>query len=151
GSRPLHFGHTSITWLVPGGGRGRGTAPSAGGGRQGAPAGVAGGPRVDRAQIETIIADIADLGFWGVELFGNAVTAMEDQGTIGSLLSKHRDLPLIAIVASPNCGDPNKLKDSIDLMISQGKAAKKYGAKIVLMNASGGRRDDTYNFAENKA
>jgi inosose dehydratase len=153
--RPLHIGHTGITWTSPGGGRGRGGAPPGGaaaaGGRQGPPPGVAGGPRVNPEQIETIIRDIADLGFWGVELFGNAVTGMEDHGTIGDLLSKHHDLPLISIVASPNCGDPAKLQDSIDLMVSQGKVARKYGARIVLMNASGGRRDESYNFAEHKA
>jgi inosose dehydratase len=152
-ARPLHIGHTSITWLSFGGGRGRGSAtpqpPAPAGARP--PAGTAGGPPVDPVQIETIIRDIADLGFRGVELFGNAVTGMEDQGTIGSLLKKHRNLPLISIVSSPDCGDPAKLKPSIDLMLTQATAAKKYGAKIVLMNASGGRRDASYNFADHKA
>ena len=145
-ARTLQIGHTSITWLSFGGG-GR-----AQGGRQGAtPAGTSGGPAVNKEQIDTIIGDIADLGFWGVEVFGNAVTGLEDQGTIGVLLKKHHDLPLISIVASPNCGDRSKLKESIDLMITQGKAAKKYGASIVLMNASGARRDASYNFADNKS
>ena len=133
--RPLHIGHTSITWVPPGGGgRGRGATPA-----------------IDPAHIENIIRDIDDLGFWGVELFGNAVTGMEDHGTVGNLLSRHHDLPLISIVASPNCGDPDKLKDSIDLMVSQGRVAKKYGAKIVLMNASGARRDASYKFGEHQA
>jgi inosose dehydratase len=153
-TRPLHIGHTSITWIsFGGGGRGRAAAatPPPAGRQGGAPAGTAGGPPVDPEQIDTIIRDIADLGFWGLEVFGNAVTGLEDQGTIGALLKKHHDLPLISIVASPNCGDKSKLKDSIDLMITQGKAAKKYGATIVLMNASGARRDASYNFADNKA
>lgn len=151
--RKLLIGHTSITWMTFGGGSRGGAAPKAAAGAaesKGAPAGVSGGPPVDVDQIETIIRDISGLGYYGVELFGNAVVAMDAYGGVGRLLHKYHDLPLISIVASPECADPAKLKESIRIMVEQGTAAKKQGARIVLMNASG-RRDANYNFNEHKA
>src|SRR5262245_32570254 len=129
-TRKLHIGHTGITWpgtLGRRGGPGQapgapGPAPGApdpasptGGGRGGDPAmlGVASGPPVDAAQLENIIRDVSELGFWGVELFGNAVAGMEANGGIGQLLTKYNNLPLIAIVASPSIGDAERLKNSI--------------------------------------
>jgi len=156
--RKLHIGHTSITWLDFGGGgrsaagRGAAGAKAAGGGQGGrAPAGVGGGPAVDPALVETIIRDISGLGFWGVELFGNVPVVMEDNAALGQLLHQYNNLPLISIVSSPNCGDPAQLKESIQTMVVQATAAKKAGARIVLMNASGGRRDASYNFNAHKA
>jgi inosose dehydratase len=155
-ARKQHIGHTSITWLNFGGGGARGArgagAPKAAppkGGRAGA--GVAGGPPVDPEVVETIVRDISGQGFWGVELFGNVAPAMEDSGGLGKLLDKYNHLPLISIVASPECNNPDGLKESIRIMTEQATAAKKFGAKIVLMNASGGRRDASYNFQEHKA
>ena len=149
--RKLLIGHTSITWLTFGGGGSRGgAAAKAAPAPVRTPAGVAGGPPVDVDLIETIIRDISGLGFYGVELFGNAAAAMDADGSLARLLHKYHDLPLISIVASPECADPAKLKDSIQIMVEQGKAAKKQGARIVLMNASG-RRGQDYNFSEHKA
>jgi inosose dehydratase len=146
------IGHTGITWMTFGGAAPRrGGAPPAGAaGAAPAPAGVDGGPPVDVNLVETIIRDISGLGYHGVELFGDAVAGMEAHGGVGRLLQKYGDLPLIAIVASPNCSDPARLKESIQTMVKQGTAAKKHGARIVLMNASG-RRGQDYNFNEHKA
>lgn len=113
--------------------------------------GVASGPPVDAAQIENIVRDVSELGFWGVELFGNAVAGLEAQGGVGQLLAKYNNLPLIAIVASPSIGDADRLKASIATMVSQATVAKKYGCRIVLMNASGGRRDASFDFNANKS
>jgi inosose dehydratase len=150
----VHIGHTSITWLTFGGPpRGAAAAKPAGGSApQGgrAPAGVSGGPPVDPALVETIVKDISGLGFWGVEVFGNVPIVLEPEG-MSQLLKKYNNLPLISIVSSPNCGDPAKLNESIQTMVEQGKAARKCGAKIVLMNASGGRRDASYDFKQHKA
>jgi inosose dehydratase len=152
--RKLLIGHTGITWMNFGGGGRRGAPPPgagvAGAARPQLPAGVSGGPPLNVNETETIIRDISSLGYHGVELFGNAVEGMEAYGGLGKLLQKYNNLPLIAIVASPDCGDPARLKPSLDLMVSQGKAAKKQGARIVLMNASG-RRGPDYNFNANKA
>lgn len=156
-ARKQHIGHTSITWLSFGGGGGarRGAAaaktapPSGQGGR--ATAGVAGGPPVDPELVDTIVRDVSGLGFWGLELFGNVAPVLEPDGGLGRVLRKYNNLPLISIVSSPECANPAGLKDSIRIMQEQAKAAKKYGARIVLMNASGGRRDASYNFQEHKA
>jgi inosose dehydratase len=129
------IGHTGITWMTFGGGASRG--------------GVA-KPAVDVDQIETIVRDISGLGYHGVELFGDAVAGMDAYGGIGRLLQKYNTLPLIAIVASPDCAAPARLKGSIQTMVEQGSAARKQGARIVLMNATG-RRDANYNFNEHKA
>jgi inosose dehydratase len=140
--RKLLIGHTGITWMnFGGGGPRRGAAPTAG---------VAGGPPVDVEEVETIIRDISSLGYHGVELFGNTVADMDAYGGVGPLLKKYNNLPLIAIVASPECAFPGRLKASIQTMVAQGTVAKKLGARIVLMNASG-RRGQDYNFNENKA
>ena len=116
--RKLLIGHTGITWMTFGGGPARG--------------GAAGGPAVDVNRIETIIRDISGLGYHGVELFGDAVADMEAYGGLGRVLLKYNNTPLIAIVASPNCGVPARLKESIQTMVQQGTAAKKQGARIVL-------------------
>ena len=134
--RKLPIGHTGITWMTSGGGAARG--------------GAAGGPAVNVDQIETTVRDISGLGYYGVELFGDAVAGMEAYGGVGRLLQKYNNLPLIAIVASPNCGAPARLKESIQTMVEQATAAKKQGARIVLMNATG-RRDANYSFNEHKA
>jgi inosose dehydratase len=147
-ARKLHIGHTSITWLSFGGSSaGRGAAVA----NPGAAAAVSGGPLVDAAQIETIVRDISSLGFWGVEVFGNVGPALEPRGGLGQLLQQYHSLPLISIVASPECGDPAGLKESIQIMVEQATVARKYGARIVLMNASGGRRDASYDFNAHKA
>jgi len=159
-ARKLHIGHTSITWLSFGGGGRSAAGRSAAGANPAkaaaAPGGrvsasVSGGPAVDAAQVETIVRDISSLGFWGVEVFGNAPAALETTGGIGRLLRKYNNLPLISIVASPDCADPAGLKESIQTMAEQAAVAKKYGARIVLMNASGGRRDASYDFKAHKA
>jgi inosose dehydratase len=151
--RKLQIGHTGITWMDFTGGRARGarggaTQPPAGG-QAGIPAGVASGPPVNIEEIETIVRDVSSLGYYGVELFGNGVLGMENYGGLGKLLEKYNNLPLIAIVASPSIND--RLKESVKSMVDQGTVAKKYGCRIALMNASGGRRDENYNFVENKA
>jgi inosose dehydratase len=130
--RKLPVGHTGITWMTFGGSR------------------PPGAPSADAGQLETIIKDISGLGYYGVELFGDAVLAMEANGGIGPLLRKYNNLPLVAVVASPECAVPDRLKESIQTMVRQGEAARKQGARIVLMNASG-RRGQDFNFSEHKA
>jgi len=103
-ARKLHIGHTSITWLSFGGGSGAGRG-AAGANPAGAAA-VSGGPAVDAALVEAIVRDISSLGFWGVEMFGNVGPALEPSGGLGQLLQKCNGLPLISIVASPDCADP---------------------------------------------
>src|SRR6266567_8858348 len=71
----LHVGHTGLTWIPLGG---RITPPPAI------------NPMVDPQYVQAAIRDIAGLGFYGIELFGNQIEAMEAQDGIGVLLEKYR-------------------------------------------------------------
>src|ERR1017187_4722267 len=78
-----HVGHTGLTWIPLG--------PSAG------PPPL--NPMVDPRYVEAAIRDIAAIGFYGIELFGNQIEAMEAHGGVGTLLEKHK-LPLISAYCS---------------------------------------------------
>src|SRR5215467_4523961 len=76
----LHIGHTGLTW-IPLGGRLTPPPPIQ--------------PMVDPQYVQAAIRDIAGLGFYGIELFGNQIEAMEAQGGVGTALEHHK-LPLIS-------------------------------------------------------
>ena len=65
---------------------------------------------VDPQYVQAAIRDIAGLGFYGIELFGNQIEAMEAQGGVGALLEQHK-LPLISAYCSTNLSDPRQRKD----------------------------------------
>src|SRR5215467_9866178 len=79
--RSLQIGHTGLTW-IPLGGAMMGPPPAI-------------NPMVDPQYVEGAIRDIASLGFYGVELFGNQIEAMEAHGGVGAVLEKYK-LPLIS-------------------------------------------------------
>src|SRR5579863_2631618 len=76
----LHIGHTGLTWIPLGGGPGPRPPVD---------------PMVDPQYVEAAIRDIAGLGFYGIELFGNQIEALEAHGGVGTLLEKY-NLPLIS-------------------------------------------------------
>src|SRR6266436_4433839 len=86
----LHIGHTGLTWIPLGG---RITPPP--------PV----NPMVDPQYAQAAIRDVAALGFYGIELFGNQIEAMEAQGGVGALLDQHK-LPLISAYCTTNLSDP---------------------------------------------
>src|ERR1700731_3579164 len=90
GKRTSHIGHTGLTWIPLGAPVGKPPAIS---------------PMVDPQYVEAAIRDIAALGFYGIELFGNQIEAMETQGGVGALLDKHK-LPLISAYCGTNLSDP---------------------------------------------
>ena len=73
GKLALHIGHTGLTW-IPLGGRLTPPPPI--------------NPMVDPQYVQAAIRDIAGLGFYGIELFGNQIEAMEAQGGVGALLEQ---------------------------------------------------------------
>ena len=97
GKLALHIGHTGLTW-IPLGGRLTPPPPI--------------NPMVDPQYVQAAIRDIAGLGFYGIELFGNQIEAMEVQGGVGPLLEQSR-LPLISAYCSTNLSDPTTRKDAI--------------------------------------
>jgi len=61
GKLTLHIGHTGLTWIPLGGGPGPRPPVD---------------PMTDPQYVEAAIRDIAGLGFYGIELFGNQIEAM---------------------------------------------------------------------------
>ena len=129
----LHIGHTGLTWIP------LGAAP-------GGPPPI--NPMVDPQYVEAAIRDIAALGFYGIELFGNQIEAMEPRGGLGVLLEKH-NLPLISAYCNANLSDPAQRKDSIAKALDWAKLVKRYGGKVIVVGPNGVRRS-TYDFKAHK-
>jgi len=126
----LHVGHTSLTWIPLG--------PSAG-----PPPPI--NPMVDPRYVDAAIRDVAGLGFYGIELFGNQIEA---QGGVGALLEKH-NLPLISAYCSTNLSDPSARKDAIAKTLGWAKLLKKYQGKVVVVGPNGVNRAG-YDFKSHK-
>lgn len=127
------IGHTGLTWIPLGG-------------RPASPPAV--NPMVDPQYVQAAIRDIASLGFYGIELFGNQIEAMEAQGGIGPLLAEHH-LPLISAYCTTNLSDPAARRESIDKTLVWAKLVKKYDGKIVVVGPNGVRRNN-YDFKAHK-
>lgn len=130
----LHIGHTGLTWIPLG--------PAAGGVRP------AINPMEDPQYVEAAIRDIAGLGFYGIELFGNQIEAMEAKGGVGDLLDKH-NLPLISAYCGTNLSAPDKRKDSIAKILDWAKLVKKYNGRVIVVGPNGVNRS-TYDFKAHK-
>jgi inosose dehydratase len=83
---------------------------------------------VDPQYVEAAIRDVAALGFYGIELFGNQIEAIKAQGGVGALLEKH-NLPLISAYCSTNLSDPAARKDAIAKTLIWGKLVRSTTAK----------------------
>src|SRR5215831_11562643 len=129
----LHIGHTGLTWIP------LGAAP-------GGPPPI--NPMVDPQYVEGAIRDIAALGFYGIELFGNQIEAMEAHGGLDVLLEKHR-LPLISAYCGTNLSDPAQRKDSIARTLEWARLVKKYNGRVIVVGPNGVRRN-TYDFKAHK-
>ena len=133
GKLTLHVGHTGLTWIPLG--------PS-----RGAPPPI--NPMVDPQYVEAAIRDIAGLGFYGIELFGNQIEAMEAQGGVGVLLEKH-NLPLISAYCGTNLSDAAQRKDAIAKTLEWAKLIKKFNGRVVVVGPNGVRRS-AYDFKAHK-
>jgi inosose dehydratase len=103
---------------------------------------------VDPQYVEAAIRDIASLGFYGIELFGNQIEAMEAHGGVGALLEKYR-LPLISAYCGTNLSEPAQRKDAIAKTLEWAKLVKKYNGRVVVVGPNGVRRS-TYDFKAHK-
>ena len=133
GKLALHIGHTGLTW-IPLGGRLTPPPPIS--------------PMVDPQYAQAAIRDIAGLGFYGIELFGNQIEAMEGQGGVGAVLEQH-NLPLISAYCSTNLSDPAARKDAIAKTLSWAALVKKYNGKVIVVGPNGLRRD-SFDFKAHK-
>jgi inosose dehydratase len=129
----LHIGHTGLTWIPLGG---QVTPPPA----------IS--PMVDPQYVQAAIRDIAGLGFYGIELFGNQIEAMEAQGGVGALLEEHK-LALISAYCGTNLSDPAARQDSIAKTLDWAKLVKKYNGKVIVVGPNGVRRN-TFDFKSHK-
>jgi inosose dehydratase len=102
----------------------------------------------DPQYVEAAIRDIASLGFYGIELFGNQIEAMETQGGVGALLEKH-NLPLISAYCGTNLSDPAQRKDSLAKTLGWAALVKKYKGKVIVVGPNGVPRS-TWDFKAHK-
>jgi inosose dehydratase len=133
GKLKLHVGNTGLTWIP--------LRPSA------APR-PATPPMQDPQYVEAAIRDIASLGFYGIELFGNQIEAMEANGGVGALLEKHK-LPLISAYCNTNLSAPEQRKESISKTLEWAKLVKKYNGKVIVVGPNGVKRN-SYDFKAHK-
>jgi inosose dehydratase len=133
GKLDLHIGHTGLTWIPLG--RPVGPPPPI-------------NPMVDPQYIEGAVRDIAGLGYYGIELFGNQIEAMESQGGLGPLLKKH-NLALISAYCGTNLSEPDQRKESIAKTLEWGKLVKKYNGKVIVVGPNSVRRSN-YDFKAHK-
>jgi inosose dehydratase len=103
---------------------------------------------MDPQYVQAAIRDIAALGFYGIELFGNQIEAMEANGGVGALLEQHK-LPLISAYCSTNLSDPAARKDAIAKTLDWAKLVKKYGGKVIVVGPNGVRRE-SFDFKAHK-
>ena len=129
----LHIGHTGLTWIPLGGSLTPRPAIQ---------------PMVDPQYVEAAIRDISALGFYGIELFGNQIEAMEAQGGVGQFLEKH-NLPLISAYCGTNLSEPAARKDSIAKTLDWARLVKKYNGKIIVVGPNGVKREG-YDFKAHK-
>jgi inosose dehydratase len=130
----LHIGHTGLTWIP------LGASP-------GPPPPI--NPMVDPQYVEAAIRDIAGLGFYGIELFGNQIEGIEAHGGgLGVLLQKY-NLPLISAYCGTNLSDPAQRKDAIAKTLEWAKLVKKYNGRVIVVGPNGVRRN-TYDFKAHK-
>jgi inosose dehydratase len=133
GKLSLHIGHTGLTWIPLG--RPVGPPPPI-------------EPMADPQYVEAAIRDMAGLGFYGIELFGNQIEAMEAHGGLGALLEKY-NLPLISAYCGANLSDPAQRKDSIAKTLAWAKLVKQYKGRVIVVGPNGVRRN-TYDFKAHK-
>ena len=118
-ARRLKIGHTGITW-----------------GYRNESAGQA-------------IKDIASLGYYGFESFGNVIEAWEPQSGMGRVLDEAK-LPLISAYCGVNLTEPAQRSAEVQKLVGWGKLIKKYGGSVAVIGPNGVRRP-AYDFAASKA
>ncbi len=129
----LEIGHTGLTWIPLG--RPVGPRPPI-------------NPMEDPQYVEAAIRDISSLGFYGIELFGNQIEAMEAHGGVGAVLEQHQ-LPLISAYCGTNLSDPAQRKDGIAKTLGWANLVKKYNGRVIVVGPNGVNRS-TYDFKAHK-
>ena len=98
---------------------------------------------------ESAIRDIANLGYYGFETFGNVLEAWEEKGGLRRVLDEHK-LPLVSGYCTMDLLDATKRKDELAKMRKWGDLIKKNGGHVTVLGPNGVPRA-TYDFKANKA
>ena len=93
---------------------------------------------------ERAITDVASLGFYGFETFGNVLENREKQGGLRRVLDAH-GLPLISAYCTFNMTDPAKRKDELEKMRGWGQLLLKNGGHVAVLGPNNVPRA-TYDF-----
>jgi inosose dehydratase len=118
-TRHLKIGFTCITW---------GTFPR---------------PTPD-VTLEAALKDIANLGFWGFETFGETLIDWDSRRALQALIDRY-GVPLKSGYSGTNLTDSTMRADSIAKVVEMGKAIKKYGGTFGVLAPNGVHRD-SYDF-----
>ncbi len=116
--RRLHVGHTGITW----------------------------GYQPDNAA--RAIPDVASLGYWGYETFGEILEAWEPKGGLDRVLQENK-LPLISAYCNVNLTDPSKRADEVAKSIRWAKLIRRCGGVTAVIGPNAVRRS-SYDFKASK-
>jgi inosose dehydratase len=119
-TRRLNIGHTGITW-----------------GFQPADAAVA-------------IHDVASLGYWGYETFGEVLEAWQPKGGLKKVLDENHHLPLISAYCNVNLTDSTKRADEIARAVLWANLIKDAGGVTAVIGPNGVKRP-SYDFAASKS
>jgi inosose dehydratase len=101
------------------------------------------------SEVEQAIQDLAKLGFYGFETFGDVLVAEEAKGGIGRILEQN-NIPLISGYCTLNLTDSTKRKDQMAKAVEWCGLIKKYQGRIFVLGPNQVPRD-TYKYADAKA
>lgn len=90
------------------------------------------------------IQDIAALGFYGFETFGDTLESWEQKGGLKQVLEAN-SLPLISAYCGVNLTEPAKRKDEIDKLTRWASIVKTYGGTTAVIGPNGVKRP-SYDF-----
>ena len=97
---------------------------------------------------EQAIKDIAGLGFYGFETFGNVLEAWEAKGGLERILDAHK-LPLISAYCSCNLVEPAKRKEELEKMARWAALIQKCGGTVSVIGPNSIKREG-YDFKANR-
>ena len=101
------------------------------------------------SNIDQAIRDVAKLGFYGFETFGDVLNKKEADSGYEELLGENH-LPLISAYCTLNLTDAEKRKDEIAKAVAWAKLIKKYNGRIFVLGPNPVKRD-SYDYAAHKS